>query len=265
MGVDGRDMGVGIELLVLVVAIVLILLLPSVDTESLDNGLRLLGTPLCERALGARLPFDGEGEAVEGFVTPRNAEGAVGLEVRRRSFSLSFTGDGESSMMSTQPDVSLAGVRLFSMSESMLCRRGRALPLFLSGDCLGRREEEGPDVTGEEMPEGPALGVDTEFELTLLVTLGMRSRGTRVPIFCSRTLTRALISETIWTPRLLVVVLLTVLVDDMVDTVRLVTRRGTGVRGGMREGVEKDGCVEERARADGGVDIPDLGGWKPAR
>ncbi len=197
MGVVGRDMGVGIELLVLVVAIVLMLLLPSVDTESLDSGLRLVGTPLCERALGARLPLDGEGEAAAGDATRRNAEGAVGLEVRRRSLSLSFTGDGESSMMSTHPDESLAGVRLFSLSESMLCRRSRVLPLFLSGDCLGRREEEGPGVRGEEMPEGPALGVDREFPLTLLVTLGMRSRGTRVPIFCSKTLTRALISETI--------------------------------------------------------------------
>ena len=169
-------------------------------------------------------------------------------------------------MMRTHPDVSLAGVRLFSLSESILCRRALRL-LFLSGDPLGRREEdEEPELVGEEMPEGPALGVDGAFPLTLLVTLGIRNRGTRVPIFCSKTLTRALISETIWTPRLLVVVPLTVLVDDTVEAVRFVTGRGTGVRGGIREGVEeKDGRVEERARAEGGVEIPDFGGWKPAR
>lgn len=277
VGVDGLEMGVGIELVVLVVAIVLMLLLPSVDTESLESGL-LFACAVCESTLGARLPFDGEGEAVAGDAAAiaLNAEGAaVGLEIRRRSFSLSlsFAGDGESSIISTHPDVSLAGVRLFSLSESILCRRALKLlllPLLLSGDeaFVGRRDDsDDPEVEGDEMPEGPALGVDSAFPLTRFVTLVIRSRGTRVPIFCSKTLTRALISETICTPRLLAVVPVTVLVDETVDAVRLVARRGIGVRGGMREGEEeKEGSVEERARAEGGgVEIPDFGGWKPAR
>lgn len=56
-----------------------------------------------------------------------------------------------------------------------------------------------------------------------------------------------------------------VLVEDIVEAVRLVIGRTTGVRGGMREGDENDGRVDERARADGGVEMPDLGGRKPAR
>ena len=56
-----------------------------------------------------------------------------------------------------------------------------------------------------------------------------------------------------------------VLVEDIVEAVRLVIGRTTGVRGGMREGDENDGRVDELARADGGVEMPDLGGRKPAR
>lgn len=56
----------------------------------------------------------------------RNAVGAVGLEARLRSLSASLTGEGESSMMSTHPDVSAPGVLfgLVSMSALLLVTPG---------------------------------------------------------------------------------------------------------------------------------------------
>lgn len=118
VGVVGRDIGVGIELEVLVVALVLMLLLPSVEVDKRDCGLLLFkGAAVCDNALGARLGIlEGDGEGC--IVSGRKAEGALGLEVRRLSLSLSFTGDGVSSMISTQPDVSPAGVLRFSFSRS---------------------------------------------------------------------------------------------------------------------------------------------------
>lgn len=109
------------ELAVLVVPLVLMLLLPSVDTDSLECG-RREGSTLCERTLVALVVRAvGVGE-LEAFDNARNAEGALGLEVLRRSFSacLSLIGDGESSMIRTHPEVSATGVRLKSESESML-------------------------------------------------------------------------------------------------------------------------------------------------
>lgn len=64
VGVAGRDVGVGIELAVLLVALVLILLLPSVDTESRDCDL-LVGAALCDKALGGRLVLEGVDEEDE--------------------------------------------------------------------------------------------------------------------------------------------------------------------------------------------------------
>jgi len=55
VGVVGLDVGVGIELEVLVVAFVLTLLRPSVETERRDCGRRIPeGAVLCDRELGAR-------------------------------------------------------------------------------------------------------------------------------------------------------------------------------------------------------------------
>ncbi|KAJ2999996.1 hypothetical protein NUW54_g6857 [Trametes sanguinea] len=81
------------------------------------------------------------------------------------------------------------------------------------------------------------------------------SRGTRVCIFCSKTFTRALISDTICTPLLLdavggatVDVLAVLAVND--DVARLAAGRGTGVRGGgKRDGLaDRPGCVADLAR-----------------
>lgn len=110
--------------------------------------------------------------------------------------------------------------------------------------------------------DGPALGV----LVVRLVTLPIRKRGTRVWIFCSNTLTRARISETICTPRLLAAVLVTVLVELIIDTLRLIgVGRMAGVRGGRRVGVpDQEGTVVERVRGEGmelGVDREvDFGG-----
>ena len=121
VGVVGRDEGVGMELVVLVVAVVLMLLRPSVEVDSLDCGRRSPeGATLWDKALEARLLLALEvGESIETEDMGRNAVGAEGgLDVRRRSLSLSLTGDGVSSMMSTQPDESPFGVRVRTASAS---------------------------------------------------------------------------------------------------------------------------------------------------
>ena len=142
------------ELAVLVVAFVLVLLRPSVDTESRDCGRRIpVGMTLCDKALGALLPFVEGGEPADTDEAGRKDVGAdVGLEVRLRSLSLSLTGDGESSMMSTHPDESPPGVRRASASKSTLCLRGF--------DFAARRssyEEETPE-RDEDAVEGAGEG-----------------------------------------------------------------------------------------------------------
>lgn len=261
MGVVGRDEGVGIELVVLVVA-VLTLLRPS---DTLDCGRRIpSGIVLWDSALGALgMPVgDGESWGVEG--RGRKAEGAEGLEVRLRSLSLSFAGEGESSIMRTHPEESPPDPRLRSPSESKLGRRGFVCS-SRSSLLIDRIDEvEGAGETDTD--EGPAFGGGGGgIAIVLLVVLPMRSLGTRVWIFCSNTLTRALISDTICTPLLLDAVPgtpLLVLVELRLETLRLTAGLGTGVRGGKREGVDSDGTVPERARDDeelvGGVARRDI-------
>lgn len=107
--------------------------------------------------------------------------------------------------------------------------------------------------------EGPAFGGGgggggIEFAPARLVTLPILSLGTRVCIFCSRIFTRARISETIWTPLLLVAVIgtLPVVFDELVlDVLRLTAGRGAGVRLGARDGVdESDETVLEREKPE---------------
>ena len=183
---DGLEDGVGMELVVLVVALVPILLRPSVETESLDCGRRMpVGITLCDRALGALLllPVE-EGESIEEEDMGRNAVGAEGgLDVRRRSFSLSLIGDGESSMIRTHPDVSappgvvaLPGV-LFSASKSPLCLRDFGIVANRSSrEC----EDEDVDGAGEAEAFTGTGGGGIALAALRLVTLPMRSRGTRV-------------------------------------------------------------------------------------
>jgi len=101
VGVAGRDDGVGIEL---VVAVVL-----RLAAESRDCGRRIpLFIVLLKRE--APLSFCNVGEVADVEAPRRNAVGAEGLETRLRSLSVSLTGDGESSIINTQPDVSAPGV-----------------------------------------------------------------------------------------------------------------------------------------------------------
>lgn len=171
-------------------------------------------------------------------------------EVRLRSLSLSFAGDGVSSMMRTHPEESAPDARFRSLSESKLGRRS-----FDCDDPWSLLIDRVDDVEGAgetETEEGPAFGGGGGgIAVVRLVVLPIRSLGTRVWIFCSRTLTRALISDTIWTPLLLDAVPVKVLVvaELRFETLRPTAGLGTGVRGGRREGVERDGRVLERARA----------------
>lgn len=113
VGVAGREDGVGMEL---VVAVVL-----RLAADSRDCGRRIpLFIVLLNR--DAPLSFCIVGEAADVDDPKRNAVGAEGLEARLLSFSVSLTGDGESSIMRTQPDVSAPGVffGLVSMSALLL-------------------------------------------------------------------------------------------------------------------------------------------------
>lgn len=198
----------------------------------------------------------------------------MGPDARLTSFSFSLIGDGESSMISTHPDLSPAGVLVTSLSLSILCLLSM-LVLFglkvldFSGE-EDRIEDFELDAVGDVAPEGSGLDCVPEVvcaRVAVALILPIRIRGTRVWIFCSNTLTRARISETICTPLLRVAA--TVLVMLELDTLRVVSG-GTaeGVRSGARVGVEEAGVVEERASGDG---IPEVliasaeRGWKPAR
>jgi hypothetical protein len=267
VGVAGREDGVGMEL---VVAVVLTLV-----AESRDCGRRM---PVVIVLLKREpLSFCTGCGTADVEAPRRNAVGAVGLEARLRSFSTSFTftGDGESSIISTQPEVSAPGVffGLVSMSALLLTR----LDLIVrSSVLLPRSELERIAVAGvlvngnEDVSEvEPRVDAASAFAFGRPDKLPIRNRGTRVWIFCSKILTRARISLTICTPLLFWAapgMPLAELVVD-IDGFRERAGRTTGVRGGMRDVVDNEGNVVERGIGDDleldGID--DLLGWKPAR
>lgn len=118
------------------------------------------------------------GEVIPTLEDPeRYAFGLLGLETRRlslgRSTSRTFTGDGESSMTNTQPDVS---PRWFPFgSGSLLCREStlrRMLSRLVFAVVANEADEE-----EEELPK--ALTGDTDG-LARPVILPILNRGTRV-------------------------------------------------------------------------------------
>lgn len=119
---------------------------------------------------------DGDGTRVE--KVDRNKGAVDGLDNLRLSFtlfSLSFCGEGESSMIKTQPAVSSLVFDFLSDSLSLL-RRDSALLLWDSQLVLA---VEAFEVTDEDELIGVAVPV---FEMTLWrpVRLAIRIRGTRV-------------------------------------------------------------------------------------
>jgi hypothetical protein len=100
---------------------------------------------------------------------------------------------------------------------------------------------------------------DFEFDVDAIVTGGLgrlilpiRRRGTRVWIFCSRFLTFARISDTIWTPRFLEEVVTTLLVVGVVEEPEAFeVERLAMVLGSMREDVCKEGNVVDLLREVG--------------
>lgn len=251
----GREMGVGIELAVLVVAFVLTLLRPS---DVRDCGRRIpVGIWLCDSALGGRLSA---GEFGVAELRGRKEEGAVGPDRLRYAFSLSLSGDGVSSIIKTQPEVLPTGVWGFSRLRSRLWAFGFDI-IGLSGDG-DRSEDLELEAEGERTEEGPALAagmVEPELVVVRLVTLPIRMRGTRVCIFCPSTSTRARISESIWTPLLVPAVVAEVLLEEKL-------RWASGRAYAAREVV--DGCVLDRAIGEemlyGCVELVERG-LKPAR
>lgn len=169
------------------------------------------------------------GETADVEAAGRNGIIPRGLDALRRSPAFGFGGDGESSMMRTQPEDSL--FLLLSVSLSLL-RFGastlRRVDVRLSQ--LARTE-----VLFDEDPVDPLVMVEaaSAFALGRPVILPMRNRGTRVWIFCSKFRTRARISETICTPLFFDVVLDVefVLIVLIVNGLRAAGGRITGDRG----------------------------------
>lgn len=110
-------------------------------------------------------------------------------------FSLSFCGEGESSIINTQPAASSLPLDFLSGSLSLL-RRDSTLFLWDSQLVFA---VETLDVTEDEELIGVAVPM-LEVTLWRPVRLAIRRRGTRVWIFCSRLRTLARISDTICTP-----------------------------------------------------------------
>jgi hypothetical protein len=104
----------------------------------------------------------------------------VGLDSRRvsrcRSLSLVFTGDGESSMIKTQPEVSPKSLALSFIASLSLLRRESTLRRMLSRLVFAVVANE-PDDDDDELPR--ALTGDTAA-LGRPVMLPILSLGTRV-------------------------------------------------------------------------------------
>lgn len=161
MGVAGRETGVGIEL------VVVVLRLPA---DSLDCGRRIpVFIALCIRLLGLLGPEAGEGIDVE--PPERNAVGAEGLESLRLSLSLSFGGEGESSMIRTHPEDS--PLLLFFLGSASLLRLESLLRLLEYIELLIDDDDEDADAFVVTNGAG-------ELAFGLVVILPRRNRGTRV-------------------------------------------------------------------------------------
>lgn len=206
VGVDGREDGVGIDM---VDAVVLALALLSVFTVSRADVDCERFMPLAESFPGRTFvlcpselsPAFNVDEEVIGRKDAARSDGLSERRISRPAFSLTFAGEGESSMMSTHPLVSPAAADCrFSAFTSALC-------LFIecgSSNELFREEElaERWDAILARFSDGTGGGGVGTAAGRPPVTLPMRNRGTLVWIFCSRFFTRARISVTICTPLL---------------------------------------------------------------
>ena len=106
------------------------------------------------------------GDAADVDAIGRNAVGAEGLETLRRSLSLSLFGGGESSMMSTHPDVSADFFSALSVPRILETPRS-SVPFVFKADLLELVEEE-------------AAAAMVVIVFGRPVRLPIRSRGTRV-------------------------------------------------------------------------------------
>ena len=207
---------------------------------------------------------EGDGTRFTVVAVGRKAVGAGGLEIRRFSFkrfvSLSFCGDGESSMMRTHPDESPT-LLFASLWLSLLSSRESTL--FLCDSQLVFAVEEFD--AAEEAELIPVVGVvNPETELGLPVILGILKRGTRVCIFCSKLRTLARISDTIWTPLFLAIdpVDEVLIVDGLRTTVGRTSPRGLGADGLACVGRVLDRkMLEEFFKVVNGLALS----WKPVR
>jgi hypothetical protein len=163
VGVAGRETGVGIEL------VVVVLRLPA---DSLDCGRRMpVFIVLWLRLLGFPGPKAGAGIDVE---TPeRYAVGAEGLESLRLSLSLSFGGEGESSIIRTHPEDSPPALFFFLLGSASLLRLESLLRLLEYIELLIDDEDEDADAFVIVNGAG-------ELAFGRVVILPMRNRGTRV-------------------------------------------------------------------------------------
>jgi hypothetical protein len=153
---------VGIEL------VVVVLRLP---TDSLDCGRRIpVFMVLWLKLLG--LPGSKTGAGIDVETPGRKAVGAEGLESLRLSLSLSFGGEGESSIIRTHPDDSPPAFLLFLLGASSL-RLESLLRLLEYIELLIEDDDEDADAFVIVNGAGTLV-------FDRVVILPMRNRGTRV-------------------------------------------------------------------------------------
>lgn len=157
--------------------------------------------------------------------------GTVGEDNRRRPFSRPFSSIGVgvmlSSMIKTQPELSLADVSFTVVSLSLW----PDFPLpwfdgarFFSPSKSALRRFFGASEPPVFIPKRLATEDVAEFDAVLPDMLPIRKRGTRVCNFCSRLRTLARISDTICTPRLREVVVVVVVIGTGTVVLVLATR-----------------------------------------
>jgi hypothetical protein len=162
VGVEGLEVGVGIELVVVVLTLL---------ADSRDCGRRI---PV---VIGFWLSLldPKAGAGIDVVETPeRKAVGAVGLESLRLSLSFAFGGDGESSMIKTHPEDSPPAL-LFLLGPASLLRLESLLRLLEYIELLV--DDDDDDEAAIVLVIAMGAG---ELALGRLVTLPMRNRGTRV-------------------------------------------------------------------------------------
>lgn len=200
MGVEGRDVGVGIELVLVAVL--------RLAPDKRDCGLLIPVFMVLTVSGLPRFMRVGEGLLLE-LASGRYAR-PEGLDVRLLSRLLSFGGEGESSMMSTHPVESL----FFPFSLPLSFERRESI-LRCTVDVETPFSSMLLDL--DDLPEERPSSDGTANTLLRPITLGLRRRGTRVNDFCRLFSILARIADAICMVLLLLVAVEVALVVELVE------------------------------------------------